>query len=205
MSTAVAGGEPQNSSPPAPANGTVAGWKARWHRWRKDPGAAIPGLAAVILGFVVGHLTGLSGPDDTVLAAVLSAILSAGGAVAAFLTAKGYVDKHHTRVISGLIILFSLALLAGAHVGSGVRISLQSTALSEAQAARQKEQEAARSRWQEEQEAARSRYSEDLKKCTILEFQMNARRADLDLPPFTILQVCPFLDDPQLAPAQMPE
>ena len=132
------------------------------------------------------------------LAAVLSAILSAGGAVAAFLTAKGYVDTHHTRIISGLIILFSLALLAGAHVGSGVRNWLQSTAFNEAQAALL----AAR---QKEQEAARSRYSEDLKECTILEFQMNARRADLDLPPFTILQVCPFLDDPYLAPAQTPE
>ena len=153
-----------------------------------------PGLAAFVLGFAVGHLTGLSGPDSTVLAAVLSAILSAGGAVAAFLTAKGYVDTHHTRVISGLIILFSLALLAGAHFGSGVRNWLQSTAFNEAQAARQKEQE-----------AVRSRYSEDLKKCTILEFQMNARRTDLDLPPFTILQVCPFLDNPHLAPAQTPE
>ena len=97
MSTAVAGGEPPNSSPPAPANGTVTGWKARWRRWRKDPGALIPGLAAVILGFAVGELTGLSGPDATVLAAVLSAILSAGGAVAAFLTAKGYVDSKRAN------------------------------------------------------------------------------------------------------------
>ena len=107
--------------------------------------------------------------------------------------------------MSGLIVVFSVALLIGTHVGSVVRTSIESSALNDAKAAWQQEQEDARSRRQEEQKAARTRYSEDLKECTVLEFQVNARRAVLDLPPLMISQVCPFLDDPHLAPEQMPE
>ena len=184
MSTAGADGEPPNGSEPDPVNGTAGGW---FTRWRKDPGAVAPGFAAAILGFAVGHLTGLSGPDATVLAAVLPAILSAGGAVAAFLATRGYEGKHHTRVVSGLIVLFSVALLVGAHFGSWLRSTIQTQAFHEAADA-----------WQ-------ARHIKELKNCTILELRTNDRRAALDLPPLTISQVCPFLDDPHLAPEQMPE
>lgn len=179
------------ASPPATGNGAAAGW---FSRWRKDPGAVVPGLAAAILGFVVGDLTGGSGPDGTVMAAVLPAVLSAAGAVAAFLATKGYVGGHDMRAVGWLIVLFSVALLAGVHFGAWARETSERTTLREATDA-----------WEKAQPDARSRYIEDLKECTLLEFQMNARREDLDLPPFTISQVCPFLDDPRTAPSQTSE
>lgn len=184
-----------NASPPATGSGAAGRW---FTRWRKDPGAAVPGLAAVVLGFVVGYLTGGSGPDGTVLAAVLPAVLSAAGAIAAFLTTRGYVGKRHTRAVGGLIVLFSVALLVGVQFGASAHDTSENRALRDAAAAWQEVMGA----WEKTRPAARKRYIEDLKECTFLEFRMNAQRKDLELPPFTISQVCPFLDNPHTAPAQ---
>lgn len=135
---------------------------------------------------VVGILTGVSGPDASVLAAVLPATLTAAGTVAAYLAFGGGGGERRTRAISSLIILFSAALLAGTYFGSWFRNYSQDKALDRAKTV-----------LREEQKQAKDDYIEELKSCTILELQINEKRRFLELPELTIWQVCPILKDPQ--------
>lgn len=179
--------------PSTPA--AAEGW---FSRWRKDKGIAIPGLAAAVLGLVVGALTGVSGPDASVLAAVLPAVLTLVGTAAGFLVSKGDSGVHRTRAVSGLIILFALGLPIGAHFGAWYRSYSEGMEFDKARDEWEKEQQQAR-------QDSRNRHTENLKSCTILEFRMNAERASLGLPRLTIWQVCPFLDNPRAASVQMSE
>ena len=182
-----------NDSSPATDNGINEGW---FSRWRKDPGTTVPGLAAVILGFAVGVLTGASGPDATVLAAVLPAVLSAVGIVIGFLSTRGDSGKRRTRAVGGLIILFSAGLLVGTWSGATVRDLKETAAYNMAADEQQKAQAEQQEAQKEALEAARRRHIADLESCTYLELRVNNQRAALELPPVTISQVCPFLDDP---------
>lgn len=161
-----------NGSSSATSSGAAKGWFTREDRST----AAVLGWAAAILGFVVGILTGASGPHPTVVAAVLPAVLSAVGGAAAYLATKDDGDPQRMRGIGWLVILFSVGLLVGSHVGTVRRESQDQTA------------------WLEAQQYARDRHIEDLRLCTTREFQVNDQRKVLGLPPLTFSQVCPFLD-----------
>ncbi len=89
------------------------------------------------------------------------------------------------RAVSGLIVLFSVGILVGAPFGSWYKDYSERSAFNDAL----KKAEVAR-------QAIRVRHFEDLRDCTILEHQVSTQRDRLDLPPVTISQVCPFLDDP---------
>lgn len=169
------------NNPPSTSSGAVGGWFSQWNTCN-----ALPTFAALILGFVVGVLTGVSGPDATVLAAVLPVVLSAaGGSAGFFVTKLGDNGKRPLRAVSWLIILFSAGLLVGTFFGSWARGYDQAVGLRAARNAR----------WAEQQNA-RDRHVEDLKNCMILEVRMNAQREALKRPPLTISQVCPFLEHP---------
>ncbi len=83
------------------------------------------GGAAAALGFTVGLFTGFSGPDASVLAAVLPATLSVAG-VAAFIFARIKADDAeqiapYIHAVSCAIFIFSVMLLIGAYSGDGIR------------------------------------------------------------------------------------
>ena len=168
-----------NDSPPTTSKGTTKRW---FSQSREDRGtAAVLGSAATILGFAVGLLTGASGPDSAVLAAVLPAVLSTVGGAAAYIATRGDGGTRRMRGIGWLIILFSIALLFGSHVGA-VRLDFQK-----------------QTAWIVAQKHARARHIEELGICTTLEIQVNYQRKVAGLPPLAFSQVCPFLDDPQPA------
>ena len=198
----MSGSEPTTSapsdSPPVSGNGIAGGW---FGRWRKDPGAATPGLAAVVLGFTVGALTGVSGPDATVLAAVLPVVLSAAGPAAVLVASKGDGGKRRTRAVSGLIVLFAVGLLVGVPSGAWYDEFTDTVKFNEAQDRAREAFNEAQERAQEARETARDRHPQDLRECTVLEYKVNAQRSEIKLPPLTISQVCPFLDDPHTGSA----
>lgn len=91
-------------------------------------------LAPASLGFTTGWLTGQSGPDATVLAAILPAVITGGGwALLAYkIKLQGgtwnLALKHQGRAwnveyaaISAMVVAFSVFLLVGAHTGRYVR------------------------------------------------------------------------------------
>lgn len=84
-------------------------------------------VAPLALGFVVGYLTGQSGPDKTVLAALLPAIITAGGLV--IFSRLGPNGNHAARMAPSLCLLvFSIGLFCGAEYGDRLRKSEASEA-----------------------------------------------------------------------------
>ena len=84
-------------------------------------------MATMSLGSTTGFLTGQSGVDSTVLAAVLPAIITGGGwalFVYHFRRAGESGDQHRNRervLVSGMVVLFSVFLILGAQVGLYVK------------------------------------------------------------------------------------
>ena len=76
-------------------------------------------MAPASLGAVAGLLTGQSGPDSTVLAAVLSAVITGGGwGLFAYHFRRGGEAGDRQRVLaSGMVVLFTVFLFFGAYVG----------------------------------------------------------------------------------------
>ena len=86
--------------------------------WRRLLTVVLVLLAAAALGFAPGYLTGLSGSDVVVLAAILPAIVTVGaGALLA------YRSKVSPALISGVILMFSACLVIGVNLGESVLIS----------------------------------------------------------------------------------
>ena len=180
-----------SGSPPPADSGITKGW---FGRRRNSLCKAAPSLAAATFGIAVGYLTGVSGPDAVVLAAVLPAILSVTGIAAGFLSTRGDGGKFHIGAVSGLIVLFSIGLIVGTVFGAWARADRQVVELNKA-----------RTQLEEDRQAASSRHIEELKNCTILEFKMKVQRASLNLSPLTIWQVCPFLHGQHAAPIKPSE
>ena len=84
-------------------------------------------IATVSLGSTTGFLTGQSGVDSTVLAAVLPAIITGGGwALLVYHLRRGGesggLHKNRERaLVSGMVVLFSVSLILGAHSGLYVK------------------------------------------------------------------------------------
>ena len=73
-------------------------------------------VAAIPLGVLSGWLTGQSGPDETVVAATIPAILSiAGGALALVATRKG--DAARAVQAVGFILVFCVSFRVALDVG----------------------------------------------------------------------------------------
>ena len=79
-------------------------------------------LAPLCLGGATGYLTGQTGPDSTVVAALLPAVLTAGGA--AVLALKLWKSDNGLPVdfvvASLMVVFFSVSLLAGEYAGLAV-------------------------------------------------------------------------------------
>ena len=73
-------------------------------------------ITSVALGLTVGWLTGLSGPDSTVIAAVLPVIIS-GAAAVIVLKLKNGKDSEHLARLCVLALLFSGSLYLGTTIG----------------------------------------------------------------------------------------
>ena len=79
--------------------------------------AALGVLSSAILGGVTGWLAGQTGPDATVMAALLPVTVSAGGMLF-FLWSTGRGAGNRTWVFTSLcLISFSIALASGVGVG----------------------------------------------------------------------------------------
>lgn len=76
--------------------------------------------AALSLGGVAGWLTGLSGPDSTVLASLLPAVVPAVGVAAIYVVKLMNIPK--LGLVGGIgIIIFCGAVVLGIHVGTAQR------------------------------------------------------------------------------------
>ena len=78
--------------------------------------------APVFLGTAAGWLTGQTGADSTVVAAVLPAVLTGGGgALLAFKLKTDGKDWHQDFVVaSAFVTVFSLFLVVGTYLGMGL-------------------------------------------------------------------------------------
>lgn len=168
--------------------GNSEGWRFRswWVRKLKGLGVIAHGVAAGALGFVVGYLTGAANPESGTIAAVLPGVLTLVGGVVGFLVARQPPDKLLARSVSLLIIAFSLALLIGTSVGAWVRLDADARAGSAAALAAGKLEK-----------VALDQHIERLKECSVLQYKLNSGRKELDLPEFTVWDICPFLDEPR--------
>lgn len=127
------------------------------------------------LGFVAGYMTGQSGPDATVLAAVVPAVISAGGVV---VFSGLRADNRHVSIISSACLLFfSVALFLG--VNTGVHIRKQAAELNARQAV-------------EQEIAFHQRRIQMLQLCSQQEFLLNKRRQESGLPPLPPEAICPY-------------
>lgn len=147
------------------------------------------GLAT--LGSTVGFLSGSSGPDATVLAALLPAVLSIlGGGAAAAVVVKQAVARNELLLTSGIgIAIFSATLMIGSYFGSNHEANVRSAAYADAynanQALRQIRQ------WRDLTD-----YHRRLDQCMHVEIRLNDTRKKLNLPPLSPAQICP----PRLLP-----
>lgn len=149
----------------------------------KNVGVMAHGLGAIALGFVVGYLTGAANPESGAVAAVLPAVLTLVGSVVGFLVARKTPDKQLARAVSLLIFTFSFALLIGTYGGTLVRSDADARAASAAVFAAE-----------QLDKVTQDRYIEKLKECSLLQYRLNSGRKDLELPEFTVWEVCPFLN-----------
>ncbi|MDE0175385.1 MAG: hypothetical protein OYH76_01110 [Defluviicoccus sp.] len=142
------------------------------------------GLAA--LGSTVGYLTGSSGPDSTVLAAVLPAVLSIlGGGAAATVLVKQTTTRNDLLLASGIaLIVFSTALLLATQPGANITALNKYSAFKRSLLATQQAHDDRL--WLDLQHHHRR-----LEQCLKFEVQMNDNRDKLNLPPLTHEQICP--------------
>lgn len=130
---------------------------------------ALAAVAPLALGVVVGYLTGQSGPDKTVLAALLPAVITAGG-----LVIFSRVDPNGSpagRIVPSLcLVVFSIGLFCGAEYGD-------------------------RRRKTEANEAAFNTQKTTIKlleNCSTEEQRLNRRRRQLDLDPLPSRVICGY-------------
>lgn len=129
-------------------------------------------LSSAVLGLVSGWLAGQTGPDATVVAALLPVVISAGGMLFFLWRTGGRADNKTRAFISVCLITFSIALACGAHAGKWDR---RNTLDSEADKAITLEL---------------NRKLAYLEHCTDWEDYINTRRADLNLPPLPSEMFC---------------
>lgn len=136
--------------------------------------------APLCLGAATGFLTGQTGPDSTVVAAVLPAVLTAGGAAVLALKLKkrdGGLEPDFV-VASLSVVLFSVSLLVGVYAALVVN---EFAAYEEARVAHEQSLKA--------RERQRKRYADaldfrrqSLEQCSRSEALVNSGRKALGLP-----------------------
>jgi len=98
---------------------------------KRGPSAAwiiLPLSAFLLLGLVTGYMTGLS--RESVVGAVLPAVLSLLGGVAAVLIGRS-TDQTAMLRVSGLMFVFTFGLLLGSTWGSAMRQAVEDFETSE--------------------------------------------------------------------------
>ena len=127
--------------------------------------AALGVLSSAILGGATGWLAGQTGPDATVVAALLPVTVSAGGVLLVLWRQGRGADNGAWAFMSLCLILFSIALVAGVSAGKRDR-DISSEEKADRGFALQLDQEL-----------------EYLEKCSDWENYVNGYRAVRDLPP----------------------
>ena len=137
--------------------------------------------APAALGFATGMLTGLTGTDSTVVAALLPVVLTGiGGALLAFklkLNRQTWTREH--LVASAAVVLFSVFLIGGVHSGLFFN-SVDFERESARESARQ------RLRLKDDLELRKTMLAE----CTRNEAKGNSARIQLGLPPLSPKAYC---------------
>ena len=138
-------------------------------------------LAPLCLGGATGYLTGQTGPDATVVAALLPAVLTAGGAAVLALHVRQGANRLDLGfVVASLsVVLFSASLIAGVHAALVVN---EFAAYEESRAAHEESLKA--------RERERKRYADaldfrrqSLEQCSRNEALVNSGRKALGLAP----------------------
>ena len=143
-------------------------------------------LGLATLGSTVGFLSGSSGPDTTVLAALLPAVLSILGAgAAAAVVIKEAITRNELLLASGIgITIFSATLMIGSYFGSNHEANVRRAAYADAynvsQALRQIQY------WRDLTD-----YHRRLDECLNVEIRLNDTRKKLNLPSLSPAQICP--------------
>lgn len=153
---------------------------------------ATTGFAA--LGGAVGWLSGWSGPDSQVLAAMLPAILSVvGGVIGAFAFREPEVAQRmrHLQLGGIALLVFSVSLGAGAYLGSLARSEAQERSYLKAQKVKATEEKNKRQGRLEWQKFALELYQKRLQACAVTEVLINDSRQMLDLPKLGPQEICP--------------
>ena len=129
---------------------------------------ALPLVATLVFGWVVGYFVGQSDSDAMILAAVFPAVLSGIGLLVVF---KSATDKEHgARILLSLsLVVFSLSLYWG----------------SMAENAKKAEPES----YNNLRQALKDQY-EYLKRCSVAELRINSFREKLKLQPLASSLFC---------------
>ncbi len=145
-------------------------------------------LAPLCLGGATGYLTGQTGPDSTVVAALLPAVLTAGGAA---VLALNFRQREHPLelgfVVASLsVVLFSVSLIAGVHAALAVN---EFAAYEESRAAHEESLQA-RERERERYADALDFRRQSLEQCSRNEALVNSGRKALGLTPLPSAAFC---------------
>lgn len=139
-------------------------------------------IATSVLGWVVGWLMGQNGPDDTVLAAVLPAVVSAGGLL--ILQKIVSFDDYKKPILLSLIIIgFSSSLYAGTVMGAKGRIETAR------ETAREYAEEQEKLKITQATQAVENKRQYFIR-CSEMEFDVNRRRRFIDLEPLPAEYFC---------------
>lgn len=163
-------------------------------------------VGPIFLGLTIGYLTGASGNDSRVLAAVLPATLAAYGGLLIAFRFRGNTPQSENAVSATGIVkytsltvgLFSGALLCGSVFGDWVERHLNkrdAEFLTKQHAESLLRLHSAESNFQQQ-------YFKYIETCSSTQFRINMQRNTADLEPLTFEQVCPGLEAYFLFPQQ---
>ena len=155
-------------------------------------------VASAVLGWEIGWLTGHTGPDATVLAAVLPAMLSAVAAGVGLVTVRAsvWVDESNSLVLRCRVTVVATAaiMFVGAmHVGVGQGVDHGEKQLDDFE-----QRQLNRLEIQEKAEVRKAvarveRIYEYLESCRGVRDRINEFRKDVELKALTLGQACPAI------------
>ena len=154
------------------------GEEAKISRWLLGLEILVTGIASLVLGLVVGYLTGQSGPDRTaLLAALLPAVISAGGLVV--FSRLGSDRSPVANILPSLgVLIFAIGLYCGVAYGEKTR--------------KDGADKAAAINLELQNQLLQHRKS-ILEECSIQEYRLNRGREELGLKPVPLKVVCGHL------------
>lgn len=152
-----------------------------------NPPAALAVCGALTaLGATIGFLSGSSGPDSTVLAALLPSVLSviAGSAITVLLVKEA--PARNELLVAGSIglTIFSAALMIGTYFGSNYDAINRENAFVDAHLNNQ-------NLYYDRLWLDLTHHHRRLERCLNAEARLNNTRKKLNLPPLSPAQICP--------------